>query len=176
VGTVDLSARYVRGNRDAADFVGADSGDERGFVGRRQADSTEQVESAVTDLQIETGPDANRTPSAARQRIRMYEPRLAVDFRFTPRPAETVNIELARRLETSLRLSRSGRIEVSWEGAKATLRGEVPSERDRKLARLMLLLEPGVSDVQNDLIVKAPQPAVGQDRSTAPTARPGDRR
>ncbi|MFH1266161.1 MAG: BON domain-containing protein [Planctomycetota bacterium] len=168
VGTVDLNARYVRGNRDTADFVGADSRDSGGFVGMRQAEATGEVESAVSDLSIESGPDANRTASASRPRARMYDPRLAVDFHFAPRPAETVNLELARRLESSLRLSGSSRIEVSWEGGKATLRGEVPSERERKLARLMLLLEPGVSDVQNDLIVKASGPG----RSARPEDQP----
>lgn len=172
VGTVDLNARYVRGNRDAADFVGADSRDSGGFVGMHQAEATGEVESAVSDLRVETGPDANRTASASRPRARMYDPRLAVDFQFAPRPAETVNLALAHRLESSLRVRGNSRIEVSWEGGKATLRGEVPSERERKLARLLLLLEPGVSDVQNDLIVKAPEPTPSPNRSPRPGNRP----
>ena len=168
-----VAERHTRGGREAGDFVGTDSRDIRGFVGMQQAENTGQVESAVSDLRIETGPDANRTgAAAARPRIRMYEPRLRVDFGFAPRPTAEVSTELTRRLESCLTPGGTGSIEVSKEGATASLRGEVASERDRRLARLLLLLEPGISTVENQLIVRPPRSTPGYPRSTEPAARP----
>jgi len=167
IGTPDPAARYVRGNRQATDFVGTDSRDMQGFVGMQQAEGSAEIESAVSGLRIETGPDANRTQATpSRPRVQMYDPRLKVNFDFPRQPTGTVNLELARRLEASLRLSGTGRIEVLQEGATAILRGEVASERDRRLAGLLILLEPGISNVRNELVVKAPQPA-GQASSPA---------
>ena len=174
VGMPDASARYVRGNRQATDFVGTDSRDSAGFVGRQQADGDGQIRSAIDDnLRIQSGPDANRTQAASgRQRTAMYQPRLSVNFDFARRPAAELNSRLTHRLESSLALAGTARVEVSVEGGTAILRGEVASERDRKLARLMLLFEPGISNVRDELIVKRPQPIPPAIRSTPPTARP----
>jgi len=174
VGMPDASARYMRGNRQATDFVGTDSRDSGGFVGRQQAEGDGQIRSAIDDLRVQSGPDANRTQAAsARQRTRMYEPRLRVNFDFTRGPTAEINSRLTHRLESSLTLAGTARVEVSVEGGTATLRGEVGSERNRKLARLILLLEPGISNVRDELIVKRPQPTPQASRSTPPTARPG---
>jgi len=175
-GTFDPNARYVRGNRKATDFVGKDSQDVRGFVGAQQAENTGQIESAVTGLQVQTGPDANRTqPASSGPRAAMYDPRLKVDFDFTPPTPDDLNSELARRLESSLTPGRNGRIEVSVEGATAILRGEVASEHDRRLARLLLLLEPGISNVRNDLIVNPAEPTPEGSRPTEPARLPEGR-
>jgi hypothetical protein len=45
---------------------------------------------------------------------------------------------------------------VSVEGATATLRGEVASERDRTLAERLVLFEPGIDSVRNELKVRSP--------------------
>jgi len=176
VGTLDLNARYVRGNREAADFVGADSGDEAGFVGARHAESVEDVRSAVEGLRIERGaPDANRTQlPPTRRRAVMYRPRLRVGFQVERPAAETVNSNLIDRLELSLAPSETGRIEVLVEGGTATLRGEVPSHRQRRLARLLLLLEPGISEVENELTVTASPPTSRASGSPDPVRRPED--
>lgn len=50
--------------------------------------------------------------------------------------------------------ARFGRIEVSVEGRTARLQGTVASADDRDLAALIALFEPGISDVQNDVIVQ----------------------
>ena len=141
----------------------------------QQAENTDQVQSAVTGLRAQTGPDANRTQSPASQRrTAMYDPRLKVNFDFTPRPADDLNTQLARRLESSLRPGRSGRIEVSMEGATAILRGEVASERDRRLARLLLLLEPGISDVRNELTVTPAEATPERSPASRPARQRGD--
>ena len=142
----------------------------------QQAEGSGEIQSAVSDLRIETGPDANRTQATpSRPRVQMYDPRLKVNFDFPRQPTGKVNLELARRLESSLTLSGTGRIEVSQEGATAILRGEVASERNRRLARLLLLLEPGISNVQNELVVKALEPAPQASRSAENGSRLEDR-
>ncbi len=166
LGSVDANARYLRGNRDARDFVGVDSNDQSGFVGVRQAEGDVQVRSAVDSLRIRTAPDANRTAQATTRNQRMYNPRLSVDFEFRQPAGEDVSSRLVGRLQSSLSLSETDRIEVATEDGKAILRGEVQSERSRRLAALLLLFEPGISDVQNDLIVKPP--------SSSPPSRPSE--
>jgi osmotically-inducible protein OsmY len=176
VGSVDANARYVRGNRDTSDFVGTDSRDQQGFVGLQQAEGTGQIRSAVDNLRVRTGPDANRTAqSSSRRRSPMYDPRLSIDFDFRRPGPEDLSARLVGRLESSLRLAETSWIEVSLEAGKATLRGEVASERSRRLARLMLLLEPGISDVQNDLVVKPPQSPPSERRPSEPTGPSEDR-
>ena len=173
-----VAERHVRGARDASDFVGTDSRDIRGFVGMQQAENTGQVESAVSDLRIETGPDANRAGAASpRTRARMYDPRLKVGFGFAPRPTAEVSTHLTRRLQSSLALEGTGSIEMSQKGGTAILSGEVASERDRRLARLLLLLEPGISTVENRLTVRPPRSTPQDLRATPPSAaRPENQR
>ena len=178
VGTVTGNERFVRGNRRGTDFVGTDSRDRRDFVGMQQGDTSGQIRSAITGLRPRSGPDANRTQrQPARRRTEMYDPRLKVNFAFSQRPSQQIASDLIRRLESSLAIDQTGWIEVSLEGEKATLRGEVASERDRALARLLVLFEPGISVVQNDLTVKAPPPSPGGRRPPGHgPQRPDDRR
>lgn len=50
------------------------------------------------------------------------------------------------------------KIENTPTGNVATLKGTVSNERDRKIAKQLLLLEPGVDKVDNQLIVAANSP------------------
>jgi hypothetical protein len=167
----DPSARYIRGNREAEDFVGADTRDAGGFVGMQQAEGEEPIRSAIDDVRVQTGPDANR-PLTSRQRTPMYRPRLRVDFDFARQPTPEINSRLTDRLASSLTRAGTGPVEVSVEGETAILRGEVASERDRKLARLLLLLEPGISTVRDELILKRPGATPQPARSPQTTAQP----
>ena len=160
VGTVDESARYFRGSRSATDFVGTDSGESRGFVGRQQATELggePEITSAIDDFQLELSPDANETAQPiVPARTGMYPPRLQVSFDFQPRAVGDVSTKLADRLGSVLSLGESSAIEVLVEGDVAILRGEVPSERDRRMAGLLVRFEPGIADSRNELTVKPP--------------------
>lgn len=166
-GLVNENARFIRGNRDASDFVGAAGRDDQQFVGRQEAGVTaEEIRSAVDELQIQTGPDANQTAQPAMPpRVRMYAPRLRVAFDFVPTADSEVSSRLTRCLASALPAESSSRIEVSAAGDAAILRGAVASERERKLAELLLKFEPGIARVQNQLRVQPvgmplPPPAV----------------
>jgi len=164
-GAVDESARYLRRNREAGAFVGADSGEVRGFVGAQQATelgTDASITSAIDagELIIETAPDANVTAQPiAPARSGMYPPRLQVGFDFQPRPQSEVSSQIADRLVVALSLDASNSIEVLVEDGVAILRGEVPAERERRLSELLVRLEPGVVEVQNELTVRQRVPA-----------------
>lgn len=65
---------------------------------------------------------------------------------------------LARRLERSPRIQTRSPVSVSIEGRTVVLRGSVATEHDRALAAQVVLLEPGVSSVDNQLVVASPTP------------------
>jgi len=153
-------ARFIRGNREASDFVGAGTGETRRFVGSEQAGAdAEEIRSAIDDLQVEAAPDANQTAGAVRTpRVPMNAPRLRVDFEFSPQATTEVSDQLTRRLQAAALRTGQSRIEVSVAGGVATLRGEVASARDRKLAELLVGFEPGIAAVKNQLAVRPADP------------------
>jgi hypothetical protein len=61
---------------------------------------------------------------------------------------------------SSMLKSRKG-VTVSIEDGVVVLRGEVASDRDRRLAEGILRLEPGVAEVRNELIVNGAAPRTG---------------
>jgi osmotically-inducible protein OsmY len=84
----------------------------------------------------------------------MYEPRLRVGFD-VPQPVEgEVQAQLTNLLRSCPHLRQTSPIEVLLEGRTATLRGAVASERDRILAQQLILFEPGISQVKNELTVR----------------------
>ncbi len=171
-GTIQGNERFVRGMRGRADFVGGDSRDRGGFVGSQQAETTGTVRTAVSGPRGDTGPDANQGQAkTAAPRTGMYDPRLRIDFSFTPESPRVVSVALTRRLRACRGIDQSSPIVVSVEGETATLRGEVAAERDRKLARLMLLFEPGISQVRNELTVAGSPRTVAARPATGPTER-----
>ena len=147
----------VRINRRPGGFVGKDSAELDRFVGAQQASDGEQareVTTAVEDLEIETAPDANQAPQPVLPpRATMYPPRLAVGFSFPVRAPTETTARLTNRLASALSLPASSSIEVTVEGGAATLRGEVQSERQRRLAALLVRFEPGIAEVRNELRV-----------------------
>lgn len=172
VGTVMGNERFFRGNRSAVNFVGRDSQDVRGFVGVQQVqeqDAGSPAEGAISDLLIEPLPDVNlQQELLAPLATSMYRPRLQIAFDFPRPPAEAVSWDLTRRLAASTAIHLTTPIEVVLEGETATLRGEVASERDRTLARLLLLFEPGISNVRNELTVAAASQTPAETRPTLP--------
>jgi hypothetical protein len=159
IGTiVDETARFVRGNRAVTDFVGADSGEAARFVGSLQAGATEQVQSAVDDiLQLETVPDINRvTGPVVPPRLRLNAPRLELGFTSLGQAEQVTEVAAVQRLQTSLPGLDPNLFEVSVADGVATLRGTVASERDRRMAALLLGFEPGIRRVENELTVASP--------------------
>jgi hypothetical protein len=157
VGSIQGSERFLRGNRSAADFVGGDAREARTFVGSQQANPTRRVRTAVEGLRerrsVRSSLNQPRGPLKAGE---MYE-RLSLSPDFVPPSQWVTATVLSERLALSLaRLGESG-IEASIQGRTAILRGTVASARNRELAELMVRMEPGISQVQNRLVVGSAQ-------------------
>ncbi|MGE3313600.1 MAG: BON domain-containing protein [Planctomycetaceae bacterium] len=88
----------------------------------------------------------------------MYDPKLEVGFEITPRDTKSVQVEIERHLREDSARDRFGQIEVSLEGETATMRGTVASANDRSVAEALVLFEPGVRTVRNQLVVRPPVP------------------
>lgn len=83
--------------------------------------------------------------------------RIPIRIGFTPRAmaASVVSSRLSRRLSHIPSLGSTAGVTVSMQGRTAVLAGSVPTDRDRDLVARLALLEPGISDVQNDLVVQS---------------------
>ncbi len=189
VGTIAGNSRlqnFLRGSRRPGQFVGADRSDVQRFVGATRATTSTYVRSAAESFRLE------RQRTNLRQfyqpwQSRMYEPRLQVAFSFTAPPPTDRIATLSHRLTAAVSADPANPIEVVLEGETAILRGVVVSDRARSLAERLALLEPGVAEVKNELVVGAserptatpksppgnrPQAAAPQNRSVGPQSRP----
>jgi len=153
-GQVTGSERFIRGNRAATDIVGADSGDSGGFVGSQQAESVGRVPAATEDLREER--DRSGTLNRARKKRRardMYPPRLVVGFTTSVRPPTTIQRSLDRLTRRSPTFASGGSISVRLNGTTAHLTGSVGSNRAKRMAEALVLFEPGITDVRNEIAV-----------------------
>lgn len=154
VGSIKGSERFLRRNRSKKDFVGRDMSERRQFVGLTQGEISGSVTSSTAGLNIEMANDANkRLTSATASRKYMYDPRLRVSFEVvrptSQQTAQTITCQLVQSLGRGLR----GPVAVSVQNETATLKGQVATEHDRRLAALIVLLEPGISKIKNDLTI-----------------------
>jgi osmotically-inducible protein OsmY len=79
-----------------------------------------------------------------------------VGFRSAPiaSPA-AIQTDIRQALDNSPRLTNGSRIQVAINGPVVVLQGNVASERERRVAELVVRMTPGVRDVRNEL--KAPR-------------------
>jgi hypothetical protein len=158
-GQVQSSDRFLRNNRSARDFVGQDMGDQGGFVGSLQAITSGTVRSAAESLRPAEESDVNRNAQQVRPgRQQPYAPRLmiAFDHPALSQPADKTVIE--KRLQPLLWPGRGSTLQVEVQQRTAILKGEVATESDRLLAEQLVLLEPGISQVRNQLQVRETLP------------------
>ena len=155
-GTVDQNRRFLRDQRSATEFVGSapSGGGAAGFVGGQSAVTA--AVSSVQGLQEEVRPPLNR-PRIIRP-TGLYPERLSIDQNLLgkansqPEQRPSDLRPLSESLQ-SIMETREVTIEVSPATGSATLRGEVPSEEDRKTTELLVMLEPGIQTIVNDLKV-----------------------
>ncbi|MFT3879737.1 MAG: BON domain-containing protein [Gemmatales bacterium] len=69
----------------------------------------------------------------------------------------TPNTDFQQRLQTSPGMQSASGLQVFTTGNTAILRGQVGSDYAKQLAAAMIRLEPGVYDVQNELVVVTPK-------------------
>lgn len=164
-GTITGAERFVRGARQATDFVGTDVGDRRSFVGRIQ--SRMRRSQPLPPLQPKPETNVNQPAPQNESGTNFYPPRLTLGPGMPEMPLMAVQSALERHLERSERIQWTGPWEVSMIGRTAVLQGDVASEQDRALAEALAQFEPGVSEVQNDLRVTGP-PAGSREAPESP--------
>ncbi len=155
-GQVTGNERFVRGARPAGAFVGADSGDAQNFFSQLQGNAGNFGSGLNANRnRTERG---NQMPAQTTPVIRR---RLHVGFEYQS-PATS---ELSRRLNSRLQgvlasVSRQSEpypdVQVAMLDATVVLRGTVPSQEAKLLLERLVRLEPGVWQVQNELVVDDP--------------------
>ncbi|HTI50917.1 MAG TPA: BON domain-containing protein, partial [Planctomycetaceae bacterium] len=89
---------------------------------------------------------------------RSVRPQLKIAFDApSPKAATTVGRITTRFDKLSTRSVFSG-VKFDADGGTVVLRGQVSSEEDRKLAGILVSMEPGVRSVKNELMVTPPAP------------------
>ena len=81
-----------------------------------------------------------------------------VKFNVSPILPAKVRSQAQNRLSKLPGLSRYNKVAVELEGVTATLSGQVVSQREKTLVERLVLLEPGINDVKNDLVIVAQKP------------------
>lgn len=169
VGQLTGSERFLRSNAQAGEFVGTSSREMEGFVGATQAGQNVGRQSTSTGLESGLSSRAPSRPggasraggpsrpAAARGRGSTTSLRTAirVGFRHPAVAPSQVSATLAQRLSRSRRIESLSRMEVVLQGGTATLRGVVATDHARALAGQLARLEPGVQQVNNELVVAA---------------------
>lgn len=173
VGQIQGSERFLRENRDAGQMVG---GDVQGIGNLRgQTDGGSQNTSGMFGGQNSYGSRSmlsNMMNSGMFGSSRQQRQQLRVPLRIGPNsfpfasttPPVTTgpNLRVQNRLARLPQLKDRGSVEVEMEGQVAVLRGAVTSQHERDLVARLVLLEPGIEDVRNELQVGAapvPQPS-----------------
>jgi osmotically-inducible protein OsmY len=169
--------RFVRGNQGG--FIGADTADVSA-INNSMSGAAGQTSNRTQNFQRQnaTGRNGQRTNQAGgrgqntgrggRSGQRMLQTQLHVAFRHPEPVPATISAKLTARIRKGLssRLENVAGVEVT--GRLVTLRGTVASQYDRMVVEKLVMLEPGVSKVRNELRVVPSQPRADQPTETRP--------
>ena len=186
-GSLSGNERFIRGSRQAGDFVGRGGTDAgSGMVGQQNAGATGGAglgglggmggmrnnmmggRGGLGGLGGMFGSQMNqfgrnqfgqqnmRGGQGARTQLRTP---ISLGFSSPVVASTRTTTQLTTRLTKIPSLQVTGPLSVTMEGSTAVLTGHVGSEGDRDLAERMVLLEPGISNVRNELQVR-PAPEV----------------
>jgi len=157
--------RFVRGNRQPGQFVGADTQDVSGILSTLGSGSRTMSNQNFNARAI-SGQGRNRVnqpgaqPGGAARGARGgrsgEQLAVAVELGFEPPAAsapEVLSDALTTKIGQSKRIQTVEPIQVSFVDGTAVLRGVVATPHDRELAEQWMLLEPGVRAVRNELTV-----------------------
>lgn len=163
-------AAQMLGTSKATGFVGADTSDTSNVLS--QVDGSGATGAGRTGTARQLGGAANQRASrqnagqfrsgaagwgAGGRNARQGIPAsLRVAFTADQQTVQGVRNSTAQRLERISRMPQIQQIEplqISLENGTAVLQGVVASDHDRLLVERLILLEPGVKAVQNDLVV-----------------------
>lgn len=147
--------------RQNTGFVGSAAGD-GDFIGSQQPGATNvNVPSATAGIRADRDNSAriNRPLPPLRQN-QMYRPRLTIGFQPPEIPTEQRAGNLTELLQASPAVPSAESIVLTMKGRTVHLAGSVATVRERELASRILLFEPGVDAVHNELAVSPPIPGI----------------
>jgi osmotically-inducible protein OsmY len=187
-GVITGNERFLRENRQGA-FVGRDVQEIRDIVGSltggRDATGVQSQSGLQRGTRFSTraqrrlqrgsefqGGDetlAASAPTSLSRRAVRREHQVAFDYQ-RPNP-QRVNDEVATRLQRLLRWDAGSDRQVLLRDRTAVLRGTVATPYERMLAEKVALLEPGVDQVENELVVApAEEPSSPELNSAEPSS------
>ena len=154
-----MSGEELRATRDPGQLVG---GNVQGVGNQRgQADAAGQAAQQAAGRaggrggfnQFNQMFNSGMMNSMLNQRQQLRMP-MTLGFTLASRPsAADVGSRVQTRLTKIPQLRKFGRMTVEMDGRVAVLQGQVTSEDERDLVARVVLLEPGISDVRNELQV-----------------------
>ncbi|MDP1563267.1 MAG: BON domain-containing protein [Pirellulaceae bacterium] len=159
-GGITGSERFLRDRRRPGEFVGSDQATTR-FVGSGAVIESGRVQSAVESLppaaDLATQVNRRLAPAGPSQ---PYAPRLILAFEPLAAPNSRNQVEALdrieqTRLEITQAIDRIGphSLEVRLENRVAYLSGQVETEHQRALAVLITSMQPGVSQVTDQITI-----------------------
>ena len=144
--------------RSTAGFIGADNSDAANArsmqAQQNQMSSLQNVFSQFSRQNQQRNQNQNQNRNQQNDKKQL---RISIKADIPLVTSATAPTSLGRVFEARLKklpgLEKGNSIQVSMQGRTAVLTGSVASDRDRKLAQGLALLEPGISAVQNELVV-----------------------
>lgn len=154
------SERFIRGNRQAGNFVGSDVSEVTQLFSNLTAGRAASDGAGNFGPQSRRGNEFDNTQSNSQSTVVPH--RLMVGFSY-PRPRIQLPTATAAggiTIHGLTRIPSRGPLTVELQDRTATLRGVVATAHDRELAEQLTLLEPGISQVKNELTIAEPLPVV----------------
>ena len=176
-GEVQGGERFTRDGRDAASFVGADSADTSNFFGQTQGFGNSGLEQF---LNLAARRDFQNQGGTAGGSVTPLRPALSLGFAPPTTTPTVFNVRVNQRLAKLPNLEILEPVSIDLTNRTAIIRGRVATEHDRTLIAQLLMLEPGVSSVSNELAVgdsttqlpAAPKSTDAAGDNALPTATP----
>ena len=155
-GQIQGNERFVRGSRQAGDFVGAggnSSGGTTGFVGSQAAGARAARSGGNRGLSSLANRGGNQPNQSSRNSRDSIRARVSLGFKVVRPAAVDVVPRLHVQLAKIIQPKAGSPIQIEVDRGTATLRGAVASAHDRVIAERLALLEGGISKVKNELTV-----------------------
>ncbi len=157
--TLSGSERFLKANRGAGSFVGADSGDAvnplstGGAAGQGAMGGAMGNQMMMQAFRQSQQQGQNQQQNQGKNAKTQLRAAFKVGFETQPVVSTAFTTRLQTRFDNLPALKDKGSITTSMEGDVLVLRGQVASAADRKLAEDLLSLEPAVSQVRNELVI-----------------------
>ena len=173
-GTITGNERFLRENREVGQVIGGTT-EGVGLIRGAEVTTTSQAGRGGTNL-FGSGRSGfgnlfnqlNQFNANANRNTQRQLRRVPFELGFKPpqlAPPAQLSEQIQTRLDRIPQLRKMGQVSLNLEGQTAVIRGQVENANDRDLVARLVMMEPGVSDVRNELTLAgepAPPPVLPQ--------------